>query len=221
MSGQRCARRRAPVAVDGDSMNSQAGRFIVIEGPNGVGKTTVAGLLTDRLRAASVAVYATSEPSSTPLGRLLRHAEEALTGRALALAIAADRAHHINVEIIPQLDDGASVVCDRYVPSSLVLQRVDGMDTGEIWTYNRYCLPPDLLVYLDEDAETIASRLSDRARLSRLETTGSPAEELRLYAEARAFLASEGWRQHVVDCRDRAPDDVVDEILTLINQLEA
>ena len=194
---------------------------MVIEGPNGVGKTTIVRLLTDRLRAAPAAVYATAEPSGTPLGRLLRRAEETLTGRALAMAIAADRNHHIDTEIIPQLDDGAQVICDRYVPSSLVLQRVDGMDTSEIWTYNRYCLQPDLLVYLDEDAQVIASRLKDRQHLSRLETTGSPADELRLYADAREFLAAEGWHQHVIDCRGRAPEHIVHQILALINELEA
>lgn len=197
------------------------GRFIVIEGPNGVGKTTIANQLTRRLRqSVATAVHATTEPTITPLGQLLRSAEAVLTGRALALAIAADRCHHIDTEIIPSLDGGALIVCDRYLPSSLVLQRVDGMDMSEIWDYNAYCLQPDLLVYLDEEADVIAARLRSRPHLSRLETTGSPTEERRLYAEARAFLDTEGWHQQVVDCRNRTPEQIVDQIIDLLNDLE-
>jgi dTMP kinase len=66
------------------------GMFVVIEGPNGVGKTTNATLLATRLRERSdMPVHLTTEPSNTPLGRLLRSSEAVLTGRALALAIAA------------------------------------------------------------------------------------------------------------------------------------
>ncbi|WP_067421091.1 dTMP kinase [Carbonactinospora thermoautotrophica] len=82
------------------------GLFIVIEGPNGVGKTTVASLLGTRLRERSAArVHLTPEPTHTPLGRLLRSSESVLTGRALALAMAADRYLHVECEIIPRLDD--------------------------------------------------------------------------------------------------------------------
>ncbi|MGH8791251.1 MAG: dTMP kinase [Stackebrandtia sp.] len=198
-----------------------AGRFIVIEGPNAVGKTTIATLLADKLREAGERpVHATTEPTQTPLGRLLRSAEAVLTGRALALAIAADRCHHIDTEVIPHVNDDVDVVCDRYLPSSMVLQRVDGLDMAEIMGYNAYCLPPDLTVYLDHDAEVIAQRLNGRARLSRLESTGTPQQELTFYAYARDYLDREGWRQRLVDCRGRSPEAIVDEIIDLLGELE-
>jgi dTMP kinase len=94
--------------------------FIAVEGPNGVGKTTVARLLADRLAEhGSAGVHLTGEPTRTPLGQLLRRQESFLHGKALALALAADRAAHIETEIIPRLDDGLHVVTDRYVASSL------------------------------------------------------------------------------------------------------
>ncbi|MEU7906378.1 dTMP kinase [Actinoplanes sp. NPDC049118] len=187
--------------------------FIAIEGPNAVGKTTIAELLADQLAAiGDFGVHLTSEPTRTPLGQLLRRQESLLHGRALALALAADRAAHVDTEIIPQLDDGRHVVTARYVPSSLVLQRIDGLDLDEIWSYNRYALPATV-VYLEDDPATIRDRLARRPVLSRLEASGSPERELSLYREARDFLADQQWRQHTIDCAGRRPDQVVADIL--------
>jgi len=195
-----------------------SGRFVAIEGPNGVGKTTVATLLAERLRATLTAdAYLTTEPSDTPLGRLLCKAETTLTGRALALAVAADRHAHIEGEIIPQLDAGRWVISDRYVQSSLVLQRIDGLCLDEIWLYNRFVLPPTVSIYLTEDPEVIRQRLASRTRLSRLELTGSPERELALYEQAFTFLAKHDWRQTTVDCRGRMPEAIVAAILNALD----
>jgi dTMP kinase len=188
--------------------------FVAIEGPNGVGKTTVATLLAKRWQAqAGELVHLTTEPSATALGTWLRQAEAWTSGRALALLLAADRYIHVDEEIIPALDAGAHVVTDRYVQSSLVLQRVDSVDLDEIWTYNRYVLQPALSIYLDEAPATLAKRLDQRGRLSRLEASGTPEQEVALYADARRFLDRKCWRQRVVDCRGHDPDDIVDDIL--------
>ena len=140
------------------------GFFIAIEGPNAVGKTTIAGRLAAALRARGTAVHVTTEPSATALGRLVRSAESYLTGRALALAVAADRYAHIEAEITPALKAGKVVITDRYVQSSLVLQRLDGLGLAEIWSYNAHAAVPDLSVYLEDDPEVIAARLLQRAR---------------------------------------------------------
>ncbi len=197
-----------------------SGRLLVVEGPNGVGKTTVCAHLAAELRAVDPRLHATTQPSQSPLGRLVRTAEATLTGRPLALAIAADRAHQVEEEIIPHLNAGFIVVCDRYVPSSLVLQRLDGIALDEIWAYNQYAMPPALTVYLEHDAEVIAERLTERRSRSRLESVGGPVEELALYRQAREFLEVEGWRQTVVDCRDRTPTEVAEVILAEFNAPE-
>ena len=188
-------------------------QFIAIEGPNAVGKTTIAELLADRLAAiGDIGVHLTGEPTRTPLGQVVRRQEGMLHGRALALALAADRYAHVETEIIPQLDDGRHVVTARYLPSSLVLQRIDGLDLDEIWSYNRYVLPATV-IYLEDDAATIRGRLGQRATLSRLEASGSPERELGLYREAKAFLDEQEWKQHIIDCAGRTPDQVVGDIL--------
>lgn len=189
------------------------GFFIAIEGPNAVGKTTVAGRLAAALRARGTVVHVTTEPSATALGRLVRSAESHLTGRALALAVAADRYAHIEAEITPALKAGKVVITDRYVQSSLALQRLDGLGLAEIWSYNAYVAVPDLSVYLEDDPETIAARLRQRPALSRLEAQGSPARELALYREAFRFLARRGWPQARIDCRGLDPDGVAAAIM--------
>jgi dTMP kinase len=201
----------APDWPPGARMN---GMFIAVEGPNGVGKTTVASLLVTRLRERQdVPVHLTSEPSNTPLGRLLRSSEAVLTGRALALAVAADRYAHLDAEVVPLLDAGTHVVSDRYVQSSLVLQRVDGLALTEIWRYNAYVLPPTVSFYLEDDPDVIRERLASRGQLSRLELTGSPIRELSLYGEARTYLRRHDWEQVTVDCRGQVPEQIVARIL--------
>lgn len=188
-------------------------QFIAIEGPKAVGKTTIAERLADRLAAiGDIGVHLTAEPTRTPLGQVVRRQESMLHGRALALALAADRYAHVETEIIPQLDDGRHVVTARYVPSSLVLQRIDGLDLDEIWSYNRYVLPATV-IYLEDDPATIRGRRSQRATLSRLEASGSPERELALYREAKAFLDEQEWKQHVIDCAGRTEEQVVGDIL--------
>jgi dTMP kinase len=142
-------------------------------------------------------------------------------GRALALAIAADRTMHVEDEVIPALDAGNIVISDRYVQSSLVLQRVDAVDLREIWSYNRYVLQPAISIYLVDDPQVIATRLATRRRLSRLEATGTPERELQLYDQAFDFLGRQSWQQVKIDCRGRDPDQVVSGILDTLAPLLA
>lgn len=187
--------------------------FLAVEGPNGVGKSTVATLLVETLTARGAEALGTREPSDSPLGRLVRAGEQDLHGRALALAVAADRHTHIDTEIVPALTAGRIVVTDRYVPSSLVLQRIDGLGLDEIWSYNQHALVPDATIYLVDTPEVISERIAGRSTRSRFERIGGAATELQLYDEAEAFLHARGWSQIRLDCQGLSAAAVVDAVI--------
>jgi dTMP kinase len=101
--------------------------FVTFEGLDGSGKTTQAKLLQKRLEADGREVVATREPGGTELGEQVRqlvlHGGH-VTPWAEALLYAASRAQHVEEVIRPALERGASVLCDRYLDSSVAYQGV-------------------------------------------------------------------------------------------------
>ena len=118
------------------SSEHDAGLFVTIDGPSGVGKTTTITHLAQLLKADNVPVHVTAEPSRGPIGRVAYELTDTVTGPALACLYAADRYHQIQTEIRPRLDAGHLVLCDRYVPSALVMQRLDGLGLDYLWALN-------------------------------------------------------------------------------------
>jgi len=88
--------------------------FVVIEEPNGVGKTAVVEALVESLEAwVPGEVHRTAEPSSSPLGKAIREMEATMSPEALALSCVADRFDHVAREVVPRLHAGAWVIGDR------------------------------------------------------------------------------------------------------------
>ena len=155
------------------------GSLIVLEGVDGAGTTTQVRLLAERLRALHLPVHASAQPSQGPIGALLR---QALSGRLLigtsagavrppgwstmALLFAADRLDHLESELLPNLEDGVNVVCDRYYHSSVAYQSVTGGGPDAIaWIRecNRHARPPDLTLVLAVPPELAAERRRSRS----------------------------------------------------------
>jgi len=145
---------------------SGPGRFVVLEGCDGSGKSTQADRLVRALAANGRPVRPTFEPGATDLGRDLRRlllgGAHAVTPRAEALLMAADRAHHVETVVRPALAEGTWVVSDRYVGSSLAYQGgARGLGVSAVAAINEFGtggLVPDLVVYLQAPVAALAAR---------------------------------------------------------------
>jgi len=174
------------------------GRFVVLEGGDGSGKSTQSSRLASWLRAQGRTVLETFEPGSGPTGAILRdvllHGTEPVVPITEALLMAADRAQHVATEIEPALADGDWVVCDRYVPSSLVYQGVvRGLGVELVEQLSEVAtagLTPDVVVLLDvSDSVADARRAGESDRLER-EGSGFHASVRAAY---RDLAPARGW----------------------------
>ena len=103
------------------------GKFIALEGGEGAGKSTQLRLLAQELRARGLDVIETREPGGSPGAEAIRAmvlegGEDRWTARSEALLFAAGRADHLERIILPALEEGRWVICDRFVDSSLAYQ---------------------------------------------------------------------------------------------------
>ena len=147
------------------------GRFITLEGGEGVGKTTNLTLIRDLLERHGHDVLVTREPGGTPLAEeirdlLLGSRDEAMVPLAEALLMFAARAQHVETVIEPALGAGRWVLCDRFTDSTFayqaggrglameVIEHLAELVHGTQW--------PDLTLYLDAPVGTALGRIADR-----------------------------------------------------------
>ena len=180
------------------------GGFIVIEGIDGCGSTTQVQRLGAALRTRGVPTHTTCEPTSGPVGTLIRQALRGELRReggpaatldwvSLALLFAADRADHDAAVLTPLLADGAVVVSDRYLLSSLAYQSASSPDPGGVlpWirTLNGRVRRPDLTIVLDVPARVAAARRATRAAPAELFEVDDLQHRLaELYARAEELV---------------------------------
>ena len=147
------------------------GKFIAFEGGEGAGKSTQARLLADALAARGVSCEITREPGGTPgaeaiRGLLLGTEGEGWHPRAEALLFAAARSDHVERRIVPALDAGRWVICDRFVDSSRAYQGgAGGLSDAEVKDLHRIGsqgLLPDLTVLIEVSPQVAATRARAR-----------------------------------------------------------
>jgi len=149
-----------------------AGKFIVFEGIDGSGKTTQVKLLAQWLEKQGMSVLCTREPGGTDIGNRLRAllldpSCRDITRRTEAFLYAADRAQHVTEKILPALRRGDTVLCDRFIYSTLAYQGGGrGLDKEFLARLNELAtggLVPDVVILLDLSVEESISRvLGDR-----------------------------------------------------------
>jgi dTMP kinase len=147
-------------------LTSVRGKFLVLEGIDGSGTTTQLDRAVAFVESLGHSAVATREPSTGPIGRLLREAllgrlgmpdGTRIDGRSMALLFAADRIDHLQREIEPQLAAGTSVISDRYLLSSLAYQAEEA-ERAWVLGLAHGILRPDLTLLLDLPIDVAAKR---------------------------------------------------------------
>ncbi len=202
------------------------GKFITLEGTEGVGKSTNLAFIEQTLRARGIDVLLTREPGGTPLAEelreiLLANRDEAFDATAELLTIFAARAQHFHQVILPALESGRWVLCDRFTDATFAYQ---GCGRGlpletitQLETMVQQGVHPDITFLLDIDVAQGLARAKERATLDRFEREEVAFfERVREGYHARVKAAPE--RYFVVDAGqslDAVRKDIAELVATL------
>lgn len=210
---------------------SNMGKFITFEGPEGAGKSTQLKRLAEYLREKGHAVITTREPGGTPLAEQLREilkthrGAEKLHPETELLLMEAARSQHAREVILPALERGCVVLCDRYYDSTTAYQGgARNIDSSLIDRLNLFAAgfrKPDLTLIFDLDIETGFRRAGKRQ-----ETAG---EYDRFEAETRAFhqrvremflqiARTEPDRVKIIDA-EGTPEEVAERVRSTADEL--
>lgn len=236
----RAALRRERLAAGDDPaapvVPRPRGMLVAFEGGDGTGKSTQIGLLRDHLTALGLRVVVTREPGGTAIGERVREVlldpgSAAMTDRTEALLYAAARAQHVAEVIVPALEDGAVVLCDRFIDSSVVYQGAGrGLGEPRVEALNLWATAgvlADLVVLLDLDAEEGLRRAVADAGPDRLEAAGDAfhgavraAYRRRAAAEPHRWLLLDASRP-VEELHERIRGDVAVALAPLLEAAAA
>jgi dTMP kinase len=148
-------------------MNNILKNFIVLEGLDGAGTTTQLKNLKVELEKLSIKIYTTNEPTSRPIGKLVRtvlSGKFKTTDLALARLYSADRDDHLfNKEdgILKQINNNMIVISDRYLYSSLAYQGVN-CNFDKVFELNKDFPHPQILIYIETPIDECLSRIEKR-----------------------------------------------------------
>ena len=208
-------------------------RFITFEGGDGAGKSTQIKALESHLKARGRSCVMTREPGGTTLGKLIRQAllevgKQPITSPAELFLYLADRAQHVQDVILPAIDAGKIVLCDRYTDSTLAYQGYGrGNDLKLLRQLNEIAdrrVDPDLTLLLDCPVELGLSRTARR----QLKVRGGEGREDRFEREKLEFhqrvrqgflelARAEPKRFRVIDA-SRPAEEVAREIQSVVDR---
>ena len=154
------------------------GKFITVEGTDGSGKSTQIDMLMSYLNEKNADVIYTREPGGTDISEKIREIildinNRSMTGMTEALLYAAARSQHVQEKIIPAVNSGKIVICDRFIDSSIAYQgEARGLGIDNIMAINNFALNgimPDMTLFFDLPPEKGILRKKNERLLDRLE----------------------------------------------------
>ncbi len=196
------------------------GIFITIEGPEGAGKTTIIEMLLEKLESEGYPIMKTREPGGIEIAEQIRSVilnknNTAMDGRTEALLYAAARRQHLVEKVLPAIEQGFIVLCDRFIDSSLAYQgfaRGIGMD--EVYSINTFAIEnrmPDATLYFDIDPEIGLKRINEHKgrEVNRLDL-----EDLEFHRKVREGyqLLSSKYSNRIIEIDASQPLEKVYEI---------
>lgn len=205
------------------------GLFITFEGNDGSGKTTISELVFKQLTRKGFPCILTREPGGIDIAEQIRHiildpANSAMDARTEALLYAASRRQHLVERVIPALNEGKIVICDRFIDSSLAYQgmgRQIGME--EIFQMNQFAtegLMPDATIFLEVSEAVSRKRLAQRGSLDRMDQESEAfhqrvrqgyAQVRQRYPERMRVIDADQELEQVLEAAMHAVMEIVDE----------
>lgn len=193
-----------------------AGRFIVFEGLDGSGITTQATLLRNYFTNNDKEAVLTKEPTDGLIGGIIKSAlrdEWKTNPLTLQILFAADRSHHLVNEIEPALKKGKTVICDRYIMSSLVFGGLQ-ISLPLLKQMNTNFMKPNMTIFVDTLPRVCMERMKRARHHVELFEEEHKLEQIR-----KNFISMKGYfpETYVVD-GNRSPDEVHADIVKLVKK---
>jgi len=194
------------------------GKFIVFEGLDGSGITTQATLLRNNLVQDGKNVLLTKEPTDGLIGGIIRaclRKEWRTSPATLQLLMTADRSHHLANEIEPALKAGKTVICDRYILSTLAYGSLD-VDPKFLQQINAAFRRPNMTIMIDTHPKVCLERMKkSRPHLELFE------DEAKLNAIRNNYLSLKNYftNTNVID-GNRTPEEVMKDIKKIMEKAE-
>ncbi|WP_413501042.1 dTMP kinase [Psychrobacter maritimus] len=210
------------------------GKFIVFEGIDGSGTTTQSELLADFFRDIQCTSYLTSEPSSGPIGNLIRQGMKGrvifakdnklssktdhLFDEQMAYLFAADRHDHLYNEvdgIVKLVNSGAMVISTRYYFSSLAYHCNSEEDELFVKSLNQKFPQPDLVIYLDNTVGSSLERISSRAFVDEYENE----QKLKLVSENYRKIFDKYTGNLAIIKANKSIEEIQSEIISVVKEI--
>ncbi|OCA88483.1 dTMP kinase [Bacillus sp. FJAT-27986] len=201
------------------------GVFITVEGPEGAGKTTVLARVGEQLEKEGYSIVLTREPGGIPIAEQIRqvilnpdHTE--MDSRTEALLYAAARRQHLMEKVVPALNKGCIVLCDRFVDSSLAYQGyARGLGIEEVREINRFAIQdtmPELTLFFMIDPEIGLRRIENHKsrEINRLDLEKLNFHQ-KVYEGYQLLIKNEPDRIKVIDA-NQSFEEVYQETLQQI-----